>query len=90
MTHQLVLPKPRPHLHPTQPATANRRYPGRPKAREGHATPLFVDQVCEVVRFGQSLGRERVWAIPVKWLGRGVPAAGFGKDELIVLVGGET
>lgn len=43
-----------------------------PKAREGH-TPLFPDQVCEVVRMGQSLSRDRAFLVPAKWMGRGVP-----------------
>lgn len=59
-----------------------------PKIREGYTTPLFLGQVCEVVRLGQSLGRERVWAVPVKWMGR-IPAAPYGKEDLMILVGAE-
>ncbi|NEZ61519.1 hypothetical protein D0962_01800 [Leptolyngbyaceae cyanobacterium CCMR0082] len=55
-----------------------------PKAREGHSVPLFVNQVCEVVSFGQSLGRDRFFCVPVKWKCRGVPA--FPCDPLDLLL----
>lgn len=60
-----------------------------PKARE-EFIPLFVDQVCQVTRLGQSLGRDRVWAVPVKWMGRSVLAAPFGEEDLMILVGGKS
>lgn len=57
-------------------------------AEETQFIPLFVDQVCEVVRLGQSLGRERIWAVPVKWMGR-IPAAPYGMEDLMLLAGSE-
>lgn len=55
-----------------------------PKAREGHPVPLFPDQVCEIVKIGQSLGRERFFCVPVKWKAHGVPA--FPCDPLDLLL----
>ncbi|ESA38515.1 hypothetical protein N836_31745 [Leptolyngbya sp. Heron Island J] len=64
-----------------------------PKAREGHPVPLFPDQVCEVVRIGQSLGRDCFFCVPVKWKSRGVPAFPCNPLDLLLLVparGGES
>ena len=60
-----------------------------PKAREGHPVPLFPDQVCEVVRFGQSLGRDRAFCVPVKWKSRGVPAFPCDPLDLLLLAPAE-
>ena len=59
-----------------------------PKATDSH-TPLFLDQVCEVVRMGQSLGQDRAFLVPVKWMGRGLPAFPCDPECLISLVGAE-
>ena len=59
-----------------------------PKANDGH-TPLFPDQVCEVVRMGQSLGRDRVFLVPVKWKGRGVLPFPCDSGRLILLSSAE-
>lgn len=61
-----------------------------PKAREDYPIPLFPDQVCEVVRMGQSLGRDRAFLVPVKWMGRGVPAFPCDPRCLILLAGVES
>ena len=56
------------------PSPSNPLTPGAlvvPKATDSH-TPLFPDQVCEVVRMGKSLGCDRAFLVPVKWKGRGV------------------
>ena len=63
-----------------------------PKAREGYPVPLFLDQVCEVVRIGQSLGCDRFFCVPVKWKARGVPAFPCNPLDLLLLAparGGE-
>ena len=83
---------PTPKPEPAEPSVS----PGAlvvPKAREGHPVPLFPDQVCEVVSFGQSLGRDRFFCVPVKWKTRGVPAFPCDPLDLLLLAparGGES
>lgn len=96
MTHQLTLldiPTPTvvtaaPIPRPTTPASPPQLAPGAlvvPKPREGYPVPLFPGQVCEVIRLGRSLGRERVFCVPVKWMGRGVSAFPCDAEDLLVL-----
>ncbi|NEZ64820.1 hypothetical protein D0962_18850 [Leptolyngbyaceae cyanobacterium CCMR0082] len=76
-----IPPTPKPEAEPTEYSPGDLVVP---KAREGHPVPLFPDQVCEVVSFGQSLGRDRAFCVPVKWKSRGVPA--FPCDPLDLLL----
>lgn len=79
-----IRPAPKPKPEPVQAEYS----PGDlvvPKAREGHPVPLFRDQVCEVLSLGQSLGRDRVFCVPVKWKTRGVPAFPCAPLDLLLL-----
>lgn len=91
LTPPIVEPFARP-VEPRQPPAPPIITPGAlvvPKAREGHTKPLFVGQVCEVVSIGQSLGRERVFCVPVKWVGKGGPAFGCSEEDLMFLASAE-
>ena len=75
---------------PTRPAPPPKLAPGAlvvPKPREGYPVPLFPGQVCEVIRLGQALGRERVFCVPVKW--QGVPEFPCAAEDLVVLAAAE-
>jgi len=56
-----------------------------PKVGKSRPVPLFPDQVCEVVRMGQSLGRDRAFVVSVKWKSRGVPAFPCDPMDLLLL-----